>query len=134
MAKQLTTDQYVAIEWLSLPDKGGKTYEEIAEICGVHPNTIANWRKDAFFDREFKRAIIRNNSGRLPEMIRALAESAIKDGNAAAGKLILQVNEMLTDRLEVDTKDNANTDIEALSERLKAFKRTGDNGDSQDSV
>ncbi|WP_311847805.1 helix-turn-helix domain-containing protein [Paenibacillus larvae] len=28
-----------------MPKKGGKTYAEIAEICGVHPNTIGNWRK-----------------------------------------------------------------------------------------
>lgn len=69
MAKSLSAEQYVAIEWLAQPRKGGKTYEQIAEICGVHPNTIANWRKDKTFDSELKRAMVRVNSDKLPEYI-----------------------------------------------------------------
>jgi len=122
MAKQLNADQYVAIEWLSLPNKGGKTFEDIASICGVHPNTIANWRKDDTFDRELKRTIIRNNSVRLPELVESLTDIAINDRNAAMAKLALQVNGMLTDKIEVETKGNEGTDIEALRQRLESFR------------
>ena len=124
MAK-LTAEQYVAIEWLSQPKKGGKTFEEIAEICGVHPNTIGNWRKDKTFDAELKRAIVRNNSARLPELVESLTEIAIRDGNAAMAKLALQVNDMLTDRVEVDTKNTEGTDLDALKQRIEALKTSG---------
>ncbi|MCM3205625.1 MULTISPECIES: phBC6A51 family helix-turn-helix protein [Paenibacillus] len=125
MAKQLTAEQTLAIEWLSKPRKGGKTYEEIAEICGVHFNTLGKWRKDASFDAELKRAIIRNNSDRLPELVESLSDIAIRDGNAAMAKLALQVNGMLTDKVELETKDSGETDIEALKARLLAMKERG---------
>ncbi|WP_127506907.1 phBC6A51 family helix-turn-helix protein [Paenibacillus humicus] len=130
MAKTLNADQYVAIEWLSRPNKGGKTYEEIADICGVHFNTIGNWRKDPVFDAELKRAIVRNNSDRLPELIESLAEIAMRDGNAAMAKLALQVNGMLTDKVEVETKDSGTVDVDALRARILAAK----GAESQDSV
>lgn len=135
MAKTLTPEQYIAIEWLSIPAKGGKTYEEIAAICGVHFNTLGNWRKDRTFDAELKRAIVRNNSAKLPEVVASMADWAIRDGNAAAAKLILQINGMLTDKLEVGTKDNGSTDIAALTARIEALRvrKGNDDEDSADS-
>lgn len=127
MAKTLSASQMIAIEWLSIPNKGGKTYEEIAGICGVHLNTLKLWRKDKTFDAELKRAIIRNNSDKLPELVESLAEIAMRDGNAAMAKLALQINGMLTEKVEVETKDGNETDLAALKERLEALK----NGDGQ---
>ncbi|MEK5178510.1 phBC6A51 family helix-turn-helix protein [Paenibacillus sp. FSL R5-0928] len=133
MAKTLTPEQYIAIEWLSIPGKGGKTYEEIADICGVHFNTLGNWRKDKAFDAELKRAIVRNNSAKLPEVVESMADWAIREGNAAAAKLVLQINGMLTDKLEVETKLDSGTDVAALTARIKALQvRKGDE-DSADS-
>lgn len=129
MSKQLTADQYVAIEWLAQPNKGGKTYAEIAEICNVTARTLENWRKSDVFDRELKKAIIRNNSARLPELVESLTEIAIRDGNAAMAKLALQVNGMLTDKVEVETKDSGGTDIEALKLRIAALKSNGQESD-----
>ncbi|RCX22945.1 putative insertion element HTH domain-containing protein [Fontibacillus phaseoli] len=131
MAKTLTAEQYIAIEWLSIPNKGGKTYEEIAEICGVHFNTLGNWRKDKTFDAELKRAIVRNNSAKLPEVVESMAEWAIREGNAAAAKLVLQINGMLTDKVEVETKGNEGTDVEALAARIEALKIRSKGEDSQ---
>lgn len=119
----LSPDQYVAIEWLSQPRKGGKTYEEIAAICGVHFNTLGNWRKDKTFDTELKRAIVRNNSDRLPEMVASLTDIAIRDGNAAMAKLALQINGMLTDNVEVTTRTEEGTDVAALKERIAALQK-----------
>ncbi|AWB45286.1 hypothetical protein DCC85_14330 [Paenibacillus sp. CAA11] len=124
MAKTLTSGQLIAIEWLAKPRKGGKTYEEIAEICGVTARTLENWRKDATFDAEFKRAIVRENSAKLPELVDSLSTIAMRDGNAAMAKLALQVSGMLTDRIEVDTKDSEGTDVEALKQRISAMRQT----------
>lgn len=123
MAKTLSADQYVAIEWLSLPRKGGKTYEEIATICGVTARTLENWRKDATFDTEFKRAIRRSNDARLPELVESLTDIAITDRNAAMAKLALQVSGMLTDKVEVETKDSGGTDVDTLRRRIAALQK-----------
>ncbi|TCM89612.1 putative insertion element HTH domain-containing protein [Paenibacillus sp. BK033] len=122
MAK-LNAEQMIAIEWLSIPRRGGKTYAEVAAICGVTDRTLENWRKDPTFDRELKRAMIRNNSDKLPELVESIVDIAIQDRNAAMAKLALQVNDMLTDRVEVETKDSASTDIDALKERIEALKQ-----------
>lgn len=131
MAKSLNAEQTVAIEWLSRPRRGGKTYEEVAAICGVHLNTLKKWRKDSTFDTELKRAIIRENSDRLPELIESLADIAIRDGNAAMAKLALQVNGMLTDKVEVETKGDTVVDVDTLRERISALRKR-DSGDAAD--
>ncbi|MEK5414382.1 MULTISPECIES: phBC6A51 family helix-turn-helix protein [Paenibacillus] len=123
MAKQLTSEQTLAIEWLAKPRKGGKTYEEIASLCGVTARTLENWRKDATFEAEFKRAIIRDNSAKLPELVDSLSTIAIRDGNAAMAKLALQISGMLTDKVEVDTKIDGGTDVDALRQRIEALRQ-----------
>ncbi|MBG9736582.1 helix-turn-helix domain-containing protein [Paenibacillus alvei] len=120
--KSLTTEHYTAIHWLALPRKGGKTYEEIAEMCGVHPNTIGNWRKDPLFEAELKRQMIRNSQDKLPELIESLPMIAMRDGNAAMAKLALQINGMLADKVEVETKQTDTTDVSELQKKLHALK------------
>ncbi|WPS88830.1 phBC6A51 family helix-turn-helix protein [Brevibacillus halotolerans] len=113
--KSLNTEHYIAIGYLSQPKRSGKTMEEIAKECGVDRTTLYNWRKDPLFERELKRAIIRESIDRLPEVIESMADAAIDDKNAAAAKLVLQVNEMLTDRVEVEQRGSTDVpDIEEL--------------------
>jgi predicted transcriptional regulator len=121
MANTLTAEQLIAIDWLAQPKKGGKTYEEIAELCGVTARTLENWRKTAKFDAEFRRAIRRNNDVRLPELLGSLAGIAIDDRNAAMAKLALQVGGVLTESIEVTSKDAEVTDVEALKLRIEAL-------------
>jgi transposase-like protein len=123
--KRLNPEHVKAIEWLSLPQRGGKTIAEIAEICGVSEQSIYNWRKDSLFDRELKRAMVRRSQDQLPELIQSLSEIAIRDGNAAMAKLALQINGMLTDKVEIETKGNTGEiDYEALDEELEALGDT----------
>lgn len=119
---RLTTEQLVAIGYLAQPKRGGKTYEEIAEICGVHRSTIFDWKKKPEFEAELKRQMVRNSQDKLPELIESLADIAIRDGNAAMAKLALQINGLLTDKVEVETKQTGDTDIEALKARIQALK------------
>jgi predicted transcriptional regulator len=39
----LKPEQLIAIGYLSQPNNGGKTHEEIAKECGVTDRTIRNW-------------------------------------------------------------------------------------------
>jgi hypothetical protein len=128
MAKLLSTEQLIAIGYLSLPKKDRPIVDDIAKECGVHRSTIFEWKKDPVFEAELKRQMVRNSQDKLPDLIASLSEIAIRDGNAAMAKLALQINGLLTDKLEVETKQADATDIDALKERIEAFKQRSGNG------
>lgn len=123
MAKQLTQEQYDAIAWMAQPKRGGKTYDELAEIIGVHRSTLFEWKKNPVFEAELKRQMVRNSQDKLPELIDSLSTIAMRDGNAAMAKLALQINGLLTDKVEVETKDDGSRDLDALMQRLSTIKR-----------
>lgn len=112
--KRLSTEQLIAIGYLSQPNKGGKTMAEIAEECGVTERTIYNWLNDVHFDAELRRAAKRVVSRYVPDVTKSMMDAAIREGNAAAAKLILQMAEMLTERHEVETTRKDTVDIEEL--------------------
>lgn len=121
--KRLNNEHLIAIEWLAKPNKGGKTYKEIAQLCNVHEQSIYKWRKDPLFERTLKKEMVAQRQDRLPELIESIYDHAIKDGNAAMAKLALQVNDMLSDKVEVDlTTNKAEVDYEALDEELGGFR------------
>jgi hypothetical protein len=122
--KRLEPHHEIAIEWLSKPKRGGKTLQEVADLAGVTPQAICKWRKDPLFERELKAAMIRNNQDRLPELIESLADIAIRDGNAAMAKLALQINGMLTDKVEVETKGKSDDiDLDEMKAKIEAFRK-----------
>lgn len=123
MAKTLNTEHYVAIRYLALPKSERPTVDDIAKECGVHRSTIFEWKKDAHFDAELKRQMVRNSTDMLPDLIESLPKIAMRDGNAAMAKLALQINGLLTDKIEVETKDGGVTDVEALRERIAALQK-----------
>lgn len=125
MAK-LNEKQYAAIEYLALPKRGGKTYEEIAEEVGVHRDTLLKWRNDDEFNEELKRKIMRSTLDRMPEIFDSIPDHIINDGNAALFRTLLQAHSMLTERHEIETKDsNANADaVKAEIERFKQRSKT----------
>ncbi|MNP63621.1 hypothetical protein D3C76_1590360 [compost metagenome] len=51
-----------------------------------------------------------------------MADAAIQDRNAAAAKLLLQMNEMLTDKVDVVKTDATGLDREELDRRLAEFR------------
>lgn len=121
--KRLNTEHLTAINYFALPNKGGKTNDEIAKICGVSRQSIQNWRNDPLFERELKKQMVRNSQDRLPELIESLSEIAIRDGNAAMAKLALQINGMLVDKVEVEAKDATNKiDYEGIDKDIASFE------------
>lgn len=121
--KRLNTEHLTAINYFALPNKGGKTNDEIAKICGVSRQSIQNWRNDPLFERELKKQMVRNSQDRLPELIESLSEIAIRDGNAAMAKLALQINGMLVDKVEVESKDSTNKiDYEGIDKDIASFE------------
>ncbi|QHZ58605.1 hypothetical protein M655_024865 [Brevibacillus sp. NSP2.1] len=115
MAKRLTPEQYIAIGYLAQPQQGGKTHAEIAKECGVSERTIYNWKNDPAFERELIAQMRRNVRDMIPAVNKAMYDTAIKEGNAAAAKLLYQQVGLLTDKVEVETKASGETpDLDEL--------------------
>lgn len=123
MAK-LNDKQYAAIAILSQPKRGGLTYKQVAEEVGVAEKTIHEWRKRDDFNDELKRTIMRNTIDRLPEVMAAVPDLIINDGNAAMFRTLLQAQGLLTEKVEVATKEGG-SDIDSIKadiERLRNGK------------
>jgi AcrR family transcriptional regulator len=124
---KLSEKQIAAIEYLSLPKRGGMTYEEIAKEVGVAKSTLFEWKKQDGFNDALKAEIVRKTTDRLPEMFDAMLTNIIDTGNAAAFRTIVQLHGMLTDKIEVDTKGNTATDIEAMKADIERMRRARNN-------
>lgn len=120
MAK-LTEAQMAAIVLLSLPHKGGLTYEQIAEKVGVSDRSLRTWRNDDKFNDELKRKIMRDTIDDLPEILYSLKDHIVKDGNAAMLRTLLQAHNMLTDKVEV-TSDSKGADVDAIKAEIARLK------------
>jgi len=121
---KLNDKQYAAIAILSQPKRGGLTYKQVAEEVGVAEKTIHEWRKRDDFNDELKRTIMRNTIDRLPEVMAAVPDLIINDGNAAMFRTLLQAQGLLTEKVEVATKEGG-SDIDSIKadiERLRNGK------------
>lgn len=118
MAK-LSDKQYAAITYLSIPKRGGLTYEGVAEAVGVDVRTLHNWRKRDDFNDELKREIVRVTLDKLPDIMASIPGHIIEDGNAALFRTLLQAHGLLTEKHEVEAKGSVGVDVDAIRERMK---------------
>jgi len=123
VSRKLNEKQIAAITLLSLPKRGGLTYEEIAEKVGIARSTLQEWRKDDKFNEELKRQIVRNTLDDLPEIMSSIPKHIINDGNAALFRTLLQAHGMLTDKVEVETKGNSNTDVDTMKAEIERMRK-----------
>lgn len=125
MARKLSELQFAAIEFLSVPKRGGLTYEQVAEKVGVTDRTLRDWRKDDAFNDELKRQVVRNTIDRLPEVMASVPDHIINDGNAAMLRTLLQTHGMLTDKVEVESKGNGGAaDIDAMKAEIERMRKS----------
>ncbi|MCY9546793.1 phBC6A51 family helix-turn-helix protein [Lysinibacillus xylanilyticus] len=117
----LNDKQYSAIAILSQPKRGGLTYEQVADEVGISRRQLQEWRKDDAFNDELKRQIMRDTIDRLPEIMESIPDHIIKDGNAAMFRTLLQSFGMLTEKVEVETK-NDSTSIEAMKADIERIR------------
>lgn len=125
MAKKLSEAQIAAVEFLSLPKRGGLTYEEVAEKVGVSAVTLYKWRKDDEFNDELKREIVRKTIDRLPDVMASIPDHIINDGNAAMFRTLLQAHSLLTDKVEVETRGSGDTDISVMKAEIERIRKSG---------
>ncbi|MDQ0270737.1 phBC6A51 family helix-turn-helix protein [Cytobacillus purgationiresistens] len=123
MAKQLSEKQIAAIEYLSVPKRGGLTYEQIAKEVGIAKSTLFEWKKQDEFNDALKKEVVRKTTDRLPEMFDSMLDNIIETGNAAAFRTILQMHGMLTEKVEVDNKNGSQTDIDSMKAQIEAMRQ-----------
>ena len=68
-----------------------RTQKEI----GVSRMTIHRWMKDPLFEREFKHVLRNHCKNHMKDVMDAMVSAAVKDRNAAAAKLIFQINNLM---------------------------------------
>ena len=122
MAKRrLNEKQYAAIAVLAMPKRGGLTYKQVAENVGIAESTLHEWRKQDAFNDELKKEVLRNAVAHLPDMYEAIPRHVIEEGNAALFRTYIQSLGMLTEKVEVDTKQGSDMDaIKAEIERMRS--------------
>ncbi|MEK4630561.1 phBC6A51 family helix-turn-helix protein [Solibacillus sp. FSL R7-0682] len=124
MAKQrLNEKQIAAIEFLSLPKRGGLTYAEIAKEVGIAKSTLFEWKKQDAFSDALKAEIVRKTTDRLPEVFDSIVDNIVETGNAAAFRTLVQMHGLLTDRIEVDTKGSTTTDMDAMRAEIDRMRK-----------
>lgn len=120
MAK-LNDKQYAAIAILSQPKRGGLTYDQVAEQVGISRRQLQEWRKDDVFNDELKRQIMRDTIDRLPDVMASIPDHIINDGNAAMFRTLLQAQGLLTEKVEVNTKESA-SDIDSIKAEIERLR------------
>lgn len=120
--KVLSPEQYVAIEWLALPNYGGKTLQEIADLCGVHHNTLYNWRKEDYFNRAVVKSMVKNTQHMIPDALNSLGYWGTEKGNAQMLKMLLTAHGVLKEEIEVTTNDKTKDDITDIQAMIDQYK------------
>ena len=128
--RRLNEKQIAAIEYLSLPKRGGMTYAEVAELVGVTERQLYNWRQDEdFMDAVVKRTI-RKAAEYLPDIMASVPKHIIEDGNAAMLRTYMQSIGALTDKIEIDSKDSSAEDVDKMRAEIERFRKQNGNDDS----
>lgn len=126
----LSNQQIAAIELLADPSM---TQKDVAAQIGVHQNSITNWKKNAEFQTELRKQVVRASRNGAPKVLAAMEREAMK-GNAAAAKLYLQAVGYLDNReaAEVEQTKSRTLSTEEIQARLAKWrKETEDDAQSQ---
>lgn len=119
---QFSEKQIQAIGLLSLPNKGGLQFDEIAEQCGISVRQLHRWRKD----HEFKAAIVEQSLDNvkevLPNVLKAHTKQA-ESGNVKAIELFYKLFGLLVEKQEIEqTVSHSDKDNESLAKDLAELK------------
>lgn len=122
--RRLDERQLNAIVELAKPDRD--TYEEIAEKIGVSTVTLWKWRQDDLFNEELKRQVLRGSVAYLPDVFASIPKHIIEEGNAAMLRTYLQSLGMLTEKVEVDSRGDRDTDMDEMRAKIERMRKSGE--------
>ena len=126
--RRLSEKQIAAIEYLSLPKRGGLTYGEIAEKVGISERQLYTWRQDDVFADAVVKRTIKRAAEQLPDILESVPRHIIDDGNAAMFRTYLQSIGALTEKVEIDTKGSADDDVDRMREEIERLRGSSNEG------
>lgn len=126
---QFTEKQITAIGILAMPNRGGLTFEEVAEKSGIGIRQFHRWRKQP----EFKQAIIEQSLANVKEVMPNVLSAHTKQaesGNIKAIELFYKLFGLLVEKQEISqevtSRDKGNevleselSDIRSLIDEIK---------------
>ena len=112
--KQFSEKQVTAIAILAMPNRGGLSFEEVADKAGISERQLHRWRTKP----EFKQAVIDQSLANVKEVIPNVLSAHTKQaesGNVKAIELFYKLFGLLVDKQEitqaVTTRDKGNEDL-----------------------
>lgn len=129
---EFTFEMLKAIEILSLPNKGGFQYKEIAEMCNINEKTLKRWRNEENFQREIQKRVLRNLNEALADVMDSTVKRAVQ-GSGKHAELIMKALGILKDTHIVETKaeeyrpsnEELEAEIEILQRELDYIENVG---------
>lgn len=121
--RRLNERQIAAIEYLSMPKRGGMTYGEIAEAVGVSERQLYTWRQDDVFADAVVKRTIQRSAEYLPEILESIPKHIIEDGNAAMFRTYLQSIGALTEKVEIGTNNTTDADVDKMREQIEKLRK-----------
>lgn len=104
----------------------GRSNTSIAEELGISRMTLYNWTKKPEWQEEFRNMLRTHSASGLRKVIDSMESAAIEDRNAAAAKLLLQMNQLLekenTAKNEVKVEINLDKIREAVAAELNGVE------------
>src|SRR5690625_1355150 len=123
MSKRLSEKHIAGIEYFTLHQRGGMTYEEIDNKISVTRATLSNWRKDERFNEARRNRVKQMTQEHLPDIMDAAIKGITEDRNAAIFRTYLQALGMLTEKVEIDDgKGSVDTDV--MRAEIEKFRKS----------
>lgn len=119
---QFNEKQIQAIGYLSLPNKGGLSFDDIADKCGISVRQVHRYRKQPEFKQAIVEQSLNNVKDELPDVLSAHKKQATK-GNVKAIELFYKLLGLLVERQEIEQNvSNKEKDNESLENELSELK------------
>ncbi|WP_427036484.1 phBC6A51 family helix-turn-helix protein [Cytobacillus pseudoceanisediminis] len=119
---QFNEKQIQAIGLLSMPNKGGLQFDEIAEQCGISVRQLHRWRKQPEFKQAIVEQSLENVKEVLPNVLKAHQKQAER-GNIKAIELFYKLFGLLVEKQEIEqTVHNKDKDNDQLAKDLADLK------------
>jgi transposase-like protein len=119
---QFNEKQIQAIGLLSMPNKGGLQFDEIAEQCGISVRQLHRWRKQPEFKQAIVEQSLENVKEVLPNVLKAHTKQAER-GNIKAIELFYKLFGLLVEKQEIEqTVHNKDKDNDQLAKDLADLK------------
>ncbi|GEK57104.1 hypothetical protein CHL76_02125 [Marinococcus halophilus] len=119
---QFKETQVQAIGYLSMPNKAGMSFDDIAERCGVSVRQLHRWRTEPEFKQAIVEQSLNNVKDEIPDVLSAHKKQATK-GNVKAIELFYKLFGLLVEKQEIEqnvsNKDKDNEDIDKEINELR---------------